>query len=128
MMCAVRVRRRWVLGTAAYAALVAAVTWWWSARPAGGFSLAEAAAIALLLPTFVVLAPVTYVVLVLGWNVSGASADQGHVPPGIVITYVAWFTLLAVTNSAFIYLLLGFVRRGRRPGSPRMPAGGTRQR
>jgi len=109
---------RWYVGTATYVGLIAALTWQWSGRSGGGFSLAEAATFVLLLPAMLVLIPVTYVVLAGVWAVSGGSVDQGIVPPVVIVSYVVWFALLAVTN---VVLLTAAARtlRIRRASRPR---------
>ena len=113
-MGTVRVSRRWALATGVYAAAISALTFSWAGNP-GGFKPSEAATVVLLLPTAVVTLPITYVVLAIVWNVTGASVDQGVVPAGIVAAYVVWFALLAIVNA--MVLTAGY--RGLRPGRGR---------
>ena len=108
---------RWYVGTATYVGLIAALTWQWSGRSGGGFSLAEAATFVLLLPAMLVLIPVTYVVLAGVWAVTGGSVDQGIVPPVVIVSYVVWFALLAVTNAVLLTAAVRVLhtRRSSRP-------------
>ena len=108
-----RPTRRWCVGTATYAGLIAALTWQWSGRSDGGFSMAEAATFVLLLPAMLVLIPVTYVVLAGVWGVTGGSVDQGIVPPAVVVSYVVWFALVAVANAVLVTAAVRVLRRRR---------------
>jgi hypothetical protein len=99
--------RTWWAGALGYAALVAGLTLGWS-RGISGFSGAEVATFLLTVPASLVTLPMTYVVLGLLWNITGA--DHGGPMWLVAAGYAVWFAAVAVANVCLARFL---VRRAR---------------
>lgn len=79
------------------------------ARPDQGFSVIEAIALVLVLPTVVVALPLIYVGGSTAWNLTGA--DHGGPMWPVTVVYVVMFAATATANVALFVLLRRLVRR-----------------
>lgn len=96
----------------AYVLAVAAAAATAFAHPDATFGWAEAAAIVLTLPAFVVALPCIYLGGAAAWNVTGA--DSGGPMWPVTVVYILMFTATAVAN----LVALGRLQRRRRRRAP----------